>query len=620
MKKLLTSLFIMLLAASVLTGAVPEKFASGKWRCRTTADKVEIAFAGKPFAVISINKALLTLAAKPGSEFCKDFFGGKEFTGKYQLTRIKLTDKRELLLRFKSTITGQHSEMPLEKFFYFTSDGKEVYVSVHIFNEGKKSEKPDYGVSHKTSVSAPVFLQGTGKIELGEGRTYSFFPYDSNYAKIGDIYIGWARSIPDKFTFTNRGGITFAAETVRSVIRPGRRNYFRTEHIIRFISANEVHDKAWKTPAEFTVSNSYAVKKQNAWRASLHNHSKYAPSYKHSNWDSARRLTSYRDAKVNPPYKVVVITEHGRLTLPENTIPVGKEPQWGVEGILFVPGMERNTGIKKNLIGSWLYGRTRDFTGELNCVGLSREYTMVNGVKKYKHVYSGINADEIIKRYINDGVFIAVCHPNANPTRNWVASGWTYDELDMIFGNSEKGFSGFPVLPHAVEIGNQNYDLNARGNVPGQPFRNAEAKWDYLLSQGHKLHGTASDDSHNASVMGGWVVVFMNELTEKEFINSMKSGNFYASQGPEIKEIKLDGKKLTVRADLPSRIEFIGRYGKVLKSEENVTVSSYDINGSEMYVRAKITRLCPEMRKIEGGIGQIRSAWTNPFYITPAKQ
>ena len=620
MKKSLAVLCVTVSAVFTITGAVPARFGSGPWRCTVSNGKVNVALAGKPLASVSIENAVLTLNAKPGAEFCRDFFAGKEFSGKYQLQRMKLAvNKKDLLLRFVSTLPGANGTLPLEKFYHFTPDGKEVYVSVRVHNPGKQIEKLNYGVRHSTAINAPVFLQGTGKIELTEGKEYSMFPYDSNYAKIGDLYIGWARSIPDKFSFANRGGIVMDAGNSKATIRPGRRYLFHTEHIIRFIGKDEIQDKPWQTPAAFTVSNPYAVKKKNAWRASLHNHSKYSPSYTHSKWDSVRRLTSYRDAKVTPRYKIVVITEHGRLTLPENTIPVGKAPQWGVEGILFVPGMERNTGIKANLAGSWLYGRSRDFTGELNCVGLSREYTMVKGKKAYKHELSGLQADMVIKRYIDDGVFISVCHPNANPTRNWVASGWTYDELDMIFGNSEKGFSGFPVLPHAVEIGNQNYDLNARGNVPGQPFRNAEAKWDYLLSQGHKLHGTASDDSHNASVMGGWVVVFLDELTEKEFIHAMKSGNFYSSQGPEIKEIKLEGKKLTVRSDLPAKIEFIGRYGKVLKTENAVTVSSYEINGSEMYVRAKVTRLCPEMRNIEGGVGKMRSAWTNPFYITPEK-
>ena len=54
MKKIFAFLAAMLFTASVLTGAVPEKFASGKWNCRTTGDKVEINFAGKPFAAITL--------------------------------------------------------------------------------------------------------------------------------------------------------------------------------------------------------------------------------------------------------------------------------------------------------------------------------------------------------------------------------------------------------------------------------------------------------------------------------------------------------------------------------------------------------------------------------------
>ena len=98
----------------------------------------------------------------------------------------------------------------------------------------------------------------------------------------------------------------------------------------------------------------------------------------------------------------------------------------------------------------------------------------------------------------------------------------------------------------------------------------------------------------------------------------MLSGNFYASQGPAFTEIKLQGKEFTVATDKLALIEFIGKGGKVLKQAENALSAAYSIVGDEIYVRARITRICPEMRNIQGGnIGQRRSAWTNPLYVNP---
>ena len=77
------------------------------------------------------------------------------------------------------------------------------------------------------------------------------------------------------------------------------------------------------------------------------------------------------------------------------------------------------------------------------------------------------------------------------------------------------------------------------------------------------------------------------------------------------------GKVLDNRYELS---EFIGKGGKILKKLENAVSGTYRIVGDEIYVRARITRICPEMRNIHGGgIGRRRSAWTNPLYINHKK-
>lgn len=99
-------------------------------------------------------------------------------------------------------------------------------------------------------------------------------------------------------------------------------------------------------------------------------------------------------------------------------------------------------------------------------------------------------------------------------------------------------------------------------------------------------------------------------------MDSLLAGNFYASQGPQITEIDVAGKTFTVATDKPSKLEFIGKGGEVLQTESDVLRGSYTIKGDEVYVRARVTRECPELqRKIGGGIGDRRSAWTNPVYL-----
>jgi hypothetical protein len=329
---------------------------------------------------------------------------------------------------------------------------------------------------------------------------------------------------------------------------------------------------------------------------------------------SPERLKEYRDAKVSPPYGVVAITEHGRITLPANTIPKGESPQWGVKGILFVPGIEGTIGSREK--GGANCGK---LFGEICCVGVSKKCNDVNNRDSFRHhCRNEWMAEERLSRMIKDGVFVALCHPNSlieiDGIQKWHSSGYTYDELELIFGNPEKGIRAFKNLPDALEIGNKGYDFSKRTK-----YKNAEEKWDHLLSKGNRLWGTASEDAHGHASFEGWVVVYMDELTQNELLKSLKSGNFYASQGPAIESVQLKNKTITIKTNTPSTIEFIGKNGKILQKEDNATQSSYTVKGSELYVRGRVTRECPGLRNIEGGIGKRRSAWTNPFFIEPIK-
>jgi len=108
----------------------------------------------------------------------------------------------------------------------------------------------------------------------------------------------------------------------------------------------------------------------------------------------------------------------------------------------------------------------------------------------------------------------------------------------------------------------------------------------------------------------------MDELTQEEFMASLLSGNFYASQGPEITGIDVEGKTIIVTTVQPSLIEFIGRGGDILASFTEATRGAYLVRGDEIYVRARVTRDCPETGlEVGGGVGYRRSAWTNPFYL-----
>lgn len=507
------------------------------------------------------------------------------------------------------------------------------------------------------------------------------------------------------------------------------------------------------------IENPYAGRKPYPYKASLHNHSNFTPGYSHARVPSADRLKEYRDYETDPPYGIVAITEHDRLSTPWNTNPpcingvyerALSEPQWGVDDILWIPGMERiigqRDGSDKKLFGEivclncdpelleseskwlrtrsnadrsgWFY-RTRHIpaSAELTFIGsgvrwVARTYATtciakvlidgsevarvdlfsegtrfqqtvfeIDGLSPGRHTIRIVQTDDknpnntdrfsqditldtfvVIKadgseveygadhpeiRYSplrhrydprseelapdvmtqlrQDGVYVALSHPNARletsgehkGTQTWSSAGYTYEELDTMFGNPRLRIPPWPNLPHALEIGNLGYDLTGGYRTN---WTNAEEKWDYLLSQGHRLHGIASDDSHGNAGFGGWCVIYTNapsrnELQLDDVMDSLFRGAFYASQGPVITSIGMEGDVFTIETDVPSKIEFISG-GDIIKAEDDTLSSGYPIVGDEGYVRARVTRSDPNWKHIDGGVGTTRSAWTNPVYIS----
>jgi hypothetical protein len=164
------------------------------------------------------------------------------------------------------------------------------------------------------------------------------------------------------------------------------------------------------------------------------------------------------------------------------------------------------------------------------------------------------------------------------------------------------------------------------------------------------LFGVATDDSHsyhgkpNASHPGrGWVMVRATHLTPEYIVRAMKAGDFYASSGVVLDDVRYDKVKKTLSldiADVPGakyttqfigtmrgvdltsepveptdkkqgRItnKYSGSIGQVLATVEGRT-PSYKLTGKELYVRAVVTStLPPDDPSFDD---QRQQAWTQP--------
>lgn len=185
-----------------------------------------------------------------------------------------------------------------------------------------------------------------------------------------------------------------------------------------------------------------------------------------------------------------------------------------------------------------------------------------------------------------------------------------------------------------------------------------DAMWDAMLARRLTdlnlpvVYGVGVDDSHNYHEIGlgksnagrGWVMVRAKHLTPESIVLAMEAGDFYATSGVELNDVKRGTNQLSVaikgEAGVKYRTQFIGtrrgfststepltstakdaartmphrkyskEVGAVLAEVEGVA-ASYTLRGDELYVRAKVISSKP---KVNGSVaGEFETAWTQPL-------
>jgi hypothetical protein len=194
----------------------------------------------------------------------------------------------------------------------------------------------------------------------------------------------------------------------------------------------------------------------------------------------------------------------------------------------------------------------------------------------------GASVADVLQRNV-DAIRGAGGVPHINhPNFRWAI---TREELQQVRHN--RLFEIFNGHPEVNNLGG--------GGVPG-----LEAVWDEILSNGTLLHGIAVDDAHRFKAPGdpnvagpgrGWVVVRAPRLEARAIVEALDRGEFYASTGVELADYRAGDRQIVVTVKPTAfskyRVQFIGRGGRVLKEVADPT-ATYDIQGNEGYVRAKV--------------------------------
>ena len=268
-----------------------------------------------------------------------------------------------------------------------------------------------------------------------------------------------------------------------------------------------------------------------------------------TNSDGADTPTALVTAYKEAGYNFITITDHNTITLDPN-----------------VPGI------------TW--------------IGTSSEESYERHINAYDidTIAAGLtNTQDVINLHRANGKLTALNHLNWAWDGSAVSKNIDYDELMKLYDYN------------FIEIFN---------NVTNTY---AEKQWDWVLSTGRKVFGTATDDCHSITAPSffsglsqfnqGWVVVFANSNDKPNILDNLCSGNFYASNGNDIL-VSVNDNVITASSSAASKFYFIGRNGRILQTNSGTTSASYTIKGDEMYVRVVSTR-----------VSGSKKAWSQPVFI-----
>jgi hypothetical protein len=247
-----------------------------------------------------------------------------------------------------------------------------------------------------------------------------------------------------------------------------------------------------------------------------------------------------------------------------------------------------------------------------------------------------IDAARAQRERTGQAMFVHVNHPNFR-------SGLTAEDMMPVKGEQFfEVYNGHPGVDNEGDAARLSMD----------------AMWDAILTVRlgelglEPMFGVGTDDSHHYHTIGlgksnagrGWVMVRARHLTAESIVKAMEAGDFYASSGVTLDDVKREGRTLSVaikaEPGVTYRTQFIGtrrgydkttellpplakgpartmphrRYSKdvgAVLAEVAGASPGYTLRGDELYVRAKI--ISSKAKALGSVAGEFETAWTQPL-------
>ena len=149
--------------------------------------------------------------------------------------------------------------------------------------------------------------------------------------------------------------------------------------------------------------------------------------------------------------------------------------------------------------------------------------------------------------------------------------------------------------------------------VNGATYRSSDQEYvpmvfDDMLRNGEKVVPVGGDDGHHPRHYGlAWTMVKADELSYDSILDGIEKGNCYMSTGPEIKEIYVEGDKVTIKTSPAEGIIYtaMGRSHQnniMEQGGEPVTEATFTIKPWHVYFRITV-------RDMQGKRANTRAYW-----------
>lgn len=394
------------------------------------------------------------------------------------------------------------------------------------------------------------------------------------------------------------------------------------------------------------------------WKGNLHSHSLW------SDGDDYPEMIAdwYKDRG----YHFQMFTDHNILSAGEKWIDAEKNKGG-------------KTALDKYLAkygDDWVETRMQDGRKQVRLRGLAE----FRGKFEEKSAFLLIQGEEITASYLSGpGKPSFPIHVNVTNSKELIVpqSGTSVEDVlrknvDAVMEQRRK--TGQPMFPHLnhpnfhyavtaeelMKVRNERFFEVYNGhpsvhNEGDETHAGTERIWDVinafrLTELGMPpLYGLATDDGHayhefspkKSNPGRGWVMVRSSKLAPASLVNAMEAGDFYASSGVVLADVKRGKKQLSLKikgeAGVTYTTQFIGtrrgfdtasepvkgddgkdmrvtrRYSKdigaVLKEVTGLS-PRYTMKGDEIYVRARVTSSKPKANPYREG--EFEMAWTQP--------